>query len=197
MAQVRYVASEQFSGNGHPGVLARLWEVRGGLNGLHADPGERPAGHGAGDDVDGDFDDDDTEGKGMSDKKYPTRMHEVLDEMPDNYPASHLDKADYALFCLRKSLKSISPALGRISRLCGLLRLGEKDGKNTTPRIITHDGSRMALKHLTMVKRDVDDAYQEILRIFESTKEPGAVSETESVGQGPEPGTILDASDTK
>ena len=110
------------------------------------------------------------------------------DEMPDNYPETYFEKADYAMFCLHESLKYISPALGRISRLCGLLRVGEKDGKNTLPDIITHDGSRMALKHLTMVKRDVDDAYQEILSIFENTKEPGTVSETESVGQGPEPG---------
>ena len=94
-------------------------------------------------------------------------------EMPDNYPDTYLDKADYALFCLHKSLKSISPALGRISRLCGLLRVSEKDGKNTLPDIITHNESRMALKHLTMVKRDVDEAYQEILSIFENTKEPG------------------------
>ena len=105
-------------------------------------------------------------------------------EMPDNYPDTYLDKADYALFCLHKSLKSISPALERISRLCGLLRVSEKDGKNTLPDIITHNESRMALRHLSMVKRDVDDAYQEILSIFENTKEPG----TKSVGQGPEPG---------
>lgn len=123
------------------------------------------------------------------DKRYPTRMHEVLlDEMPDNYPATYLDKADYAMHCMHKSLESISPALGRISRLCGLLRVSEKDGKNTLPDIITHNESRMALRHLTMVKRDVDEAYQEILSIFESTKEPGTVSETESVGQNPEPG---------
>ena len=125
----------------------------------------------------------------MSEKKYPTQMHEVpLDEMPDNYPDTYLDKADYALFCLHKSLKSISPALGRISRLCGLLRVGEKDGKNTLPDIITHNEIRMALRHLTMVKCDVDEAYQEILSIFENTKEPGTVSKTESVGQGQEPG---------
>ena len=94
-------------------------------------------------------------------------------EMPDNYPATYLDKADYAMHCMHKSLESISPALGRISRLCGLLRVSEKDGKNTLPRIITHNESRMALRHLTMVKCDVDEAYQEILSIFENTKEPG------------------------
>jgi len=94
-------------------------------------------------------------------------------EMPDKYPDTYLDKADYAMHCMHKSLGSIAPALGRISRLCALLRVGEKDGKNTLPDIITHDGSRMALKHLAMVKRDVDEAYQEILSIFESTKEPG------------------------
>ena len=128
----------------------------------------------------------------MSDTRYPTRMHEalldelldeILDEMPDNYPATYLDKADYALHCMHKSLGSLSPALGRISRLCGLLRVGEKDGENTLPDIITYDGSRMALKHLVWVKRDIDDAYQEMLSIFESTN-----TETESVGQGPEPG---------
>lgn len=112
-------------------------------------------------------------------------------EMPDNYPATYLDKADYALFCLHKSLKYISPALGRISRLCGLLRAGQEGEKNTLPDIITHNESRIALTHLSMVKRDVDDAYQEILSIFESTKEPGTVSETERVDQkGPEPGGI-------
>ena len=94
-------------------------------------------------------------------------------EMPDKYPDTYLDKADYALHCMHKSLESISPALGRISRLCGLLRVSEKDGKNTLPDIITHNESRIALRHLTMVKRDVDDAYQEILSIFENTKEPG------------------------
>ena len=104
-----------------------------------------------------------------------------LDEMPDDYPETYLEKADYAMYCLHKSLKSISPALGRISRLCGFLRIGEKDGKNTLPDIITHNESCMALKHLTMVKRDVDDAYQEISSIFENTKEPRAVFKTESV----------------
>lgn len=110
-------------------------------------------------------------------------------EMPDNYPETYFEKADYALFCLHKSLGFISPALGRISRLCGYLRVIEKDGKNTLPRIIAHNESRMALRHLTMVQRDVDDAYQEILSIFENTKEPGNVSKTERVDQkGPEPG---------
>lgn len=103
------------------------------------------------------------------------------DEMPDNYPETYFEKADYALFCMHKVLECLSPALVRTSRLCGLLRIGEKDGKNTTPDIITHDGSRMALKHLARVKSDVDDAYQEILSIFESTKEPGTVSKTERV----------------
>ena len=93
-------------------------------------------------------------------------------EMPDNYPVTYIDKADYALFCLHKSLKSISPALGRISRLCGYLRVSEKDGKNTLPDIITHNESRMAIMHITMVKRDVDDAYSEMLAIFDSTKAP-------------------------
>lgn len=119
--------------------------------------------------TDGDFDDDDTEGKGMSDKRYTTRMHEILMEERD-YPETYFEKADYAMFCMHKSLASISPALGRISRLCGLLRVSEKDGKNTLPDIITHNESRMALRHLTMVKRDVDDAYQEILSIFENTE---------------------------
>jgi hypothetical protein len=119
-------------------------------------------------------------------RNYPTRMHEVLlDEMPDNYPATHLDKADYAMHCMHKSLESTSPALWRISRLRGLLQAGQEGEKNTLPDIITHNESRMALRHLVGVKRDVDEAYQEILSIFESTKEPGTVSETESVGQGP------------
>ena len=120
----------------------------------------------------------------LTTRNYPTQMH----EMPDNYPETCFEKADYALFCLHKVLEYLSPALVRTSRLCGLLRVCEKDGKNTLPRIITHNESRMALKHITMVKRDVDDAYQEILNILEDTKEPGTVSKTESVGQGPEPG---------
>lgn len=95
------------------------------------------------------------------------------DEMPDNYPETYFEKADYALFCLHKVLEYLSPALVRASQLCGLLRVSEKDRKNTLPDIITHNESRMALKHLIMVKRDVDDAYQEILSIFENTKEPG------------------------
>lgn len=94
-------------------------------------------------------------------------------EMPDNYPDTYLDKSDYALHCMHKSLESISPALGRISRLCGLLRVSEKDGKNKLPDIITHNESRIALRHLTMVKCDVDEAFQEIFSIFENTKEPG------------------------
>ena len=121
----------------------------------------------------------------LTTRNYPTQTHEVpFDEMPDNYPETCFEKADYALFCLHKVLEYLSPALVRTSRLCGLLRVSEKDGKNTLPDIITHNESRMALKHLIMVKRDVDDAYQEILSIFENTKEPG----TESVGQGQEPG---------
>lgn len=113
-------------------------------------------------------------------------------EMPDNYPETYFEKADYALFCLHKVLGCLSPALGRISRLCGLLRIGEKDGKNTLPDIITHSESRMALRHLIMVKRDVDDAYQQILSIFENTKEPGTVAKTERVEQGPEPGVEVE-----
>jgi len=92
--------------------------------------------------------------------------------IPDNYPETYFEKADYALFCLHKSLEFISPALRRISRLCGLLRVSEKDGKNTLPDIITHNEIRMALRHLTMVKSDVDDAYSEMLAIFDSTKAP-------------------------
>lgn len=95
------------------------------------------------------------------------------DEMPDNYPETYFEKVDFAMFCLHKSLQSISSALGRTSRLCGLLRGSEKDGKNTLPDIITHNESRMALKRLAMVKRDVDDAYQEILSIFENTEVEG------------------------
>lgn len=94
-------------------------------------------------------------------------------EMPDNYPETYFEKADYALFCLHKVLEYLSPALVRASRLCGLLRVGEKDGKNTLPDIITHNESRMALKHITLVKRDVDDAYSELRAIFDSTKTPG------------------------
>lgn len=146
----------------------------------------------------------------MSDTRYPTRMHEILmeeremtpeerllreictkseqDEMSDNYPETYFEKADYALFCLHKVLENLSPALIRTSRLCEYLRVSEKDGKTTLPDIITHNESRMALKHLTRIKCDVDEAYQEILSIFENTKEPGAVSKTESVGQALEPG---------
>ena len=93
-------------------------------------------------------------------------------KMPDNYPETYYEKADYALFCLHKVLEYLSPALIRTSRLCGLLRVSEKDGKNTLPDIITHNQSRMALKYLTMVKSDVDDAYSEMLAIFDSTKAP-------------------------
>lgn len=108
-------------------------------------------------------------------------------------PATYLEKADYAMHCMHKSLESISLAFGRISRLCGFLRAGQKGDENALPTIITHNESRMALKHLAMVKSDVDEAYQEILSIFESTKEPGTVSETESVGQDPEPGMRKEA----
>ena len=90
-----------------------------------------------------------------------------------NILGSYSEKAYYTQFLLHKALENLSPALNRISRLCGLLQVGQKDGKNGLPSIITHNESRMVLQHLAKVKVDVNKAYCKICQINKDTREPG------------------------
>jgi hypothetical protein len=92
------------------------------------------------------------------------------DDMPDNYPATYLEKAGYAEYCLIKLLEYLSPALHRVGRLYDLLKAGQEGEKNTLPAIITFNETRMALESLVLVKRDVDDAFGELLKIYNETK---------------------------
>jgi len=95
------------------------------------------------------------------------------DAAEDNYPETFLEKAQYAEYCLIKSLEYLSPALRRVGRLRALLKAGQEGDKNTLPAIITNNESRMALESIVMFKRDADDAFAEIQTIYNETK--GAV----------------------
>lgn len=96
-------------------------------------------------------------------------IDEYDSEVPDNYPDTYSEKAHYTEFCIQKSLEHTARTLNRISRLRGLLQAGQKDGKDALPDIFTNNESRMALEHLIRAKRDIEDAYQELLVIFQST----------------------------
>ena len=96
--------------------------------------------------------------------------------LPENYPDSYLEKADYAEYLLQKSL---SPTLCRLSRLRSLLRTAWKDGKDGLPKLITNNESFMALTHLAKVKSDVDEAFTEIQKICQDTI--GAIDEEDQV----------------
>lgn len=86
------------------------------------------------------------------------------DELPDNYPDTDADKIGYAGYVVTKSLEYISPALRRLYRCEALCKLDP-------PKIITNNESRMALEHLIRVKRNIDDAYNEVLTVYKRTKE--------------------------
>lgn len=84
--------------------------------------------------------------------------------LPDNYPDTDTDKIGYAAYVVTKSLEYISPALQRLYRCEALCKLNP-------PNIITNNESRMALEHLIRVKRDIDDAYNEVLTVYKRTKD--------------------------
>jgi len=92
------------------------------------------------------------------------------DAMPDNYPDTYLEKADYAEYCMIKLLEYVSPALRRVGRLRAMLKAGQEGGENKLPDIITCNETRMALEPLARVKGDVDDAFGELLKIYNETK---------------------------
>ncbi|MCL1964918.1 MAG: hypothetical protein FWF69_07640 [Firmicutes bacterium] len=92
------------------------------------------------------------------------------DDMPDNYPDTYLEKADYAAYCMIKLLEYLSPALCRVSRLRAMLKAGQEGEKNKLPDIITYNETRMVLEPLARVKGDVDDAFGELLKIYNVTK---------------------------
>lgn len=85
-------------------------------------------------------------------------------ELPDNYPDTDADKIGYAAYVVTKSLEYISPALQRLYRCEALCKLNP-------PNIITNNESRMALEHLIRAKRDIDDAYNEVLTVYKRTKD--------------------------
>lgn len=86
------------------------------------------------------------------------------DEDEDNYPDTDAEKIGYAAYALTKSLESISPALNRLYRLKSLYALKE------LPDIIAYNEVRMALKHLQVVKMDVDDAIKKAMEVYRRTK---------------------------
>ena len=94
----------------------------------------------------------------------------VDDDTPDNYPDTYLEKSHYAESAIQHSLVYVSEALKRLSRLHSLLLIGQENGVNKLPNVITNNESRMALKHLRKLKCCVCDAIYETNEIYESTK---------------------------
>ncbi|HZJ76007.1 MAG TPA: hypothetical protein VFD25_05410 [Clostridia bacterium] len=86
-----------------------------------------------------------------------------VEEMPEDYPDTNGEKIGYAAYALTKTLEKISPALRRLNRCESLLKIG-------APDIIVNNEAKMALRHLIEVKRDVDDAVNEVTAVFESTE---------------------------
>ena len=93
------------------------------------------------------------------------------DEYDENYPDTNADKIDYAAYALTKSLERISPALIRLRRLDSLYTVSR--GGSELPDVIAHNEARMALKHLARAKRDIDDAYNEVMIVLERTAAKG------------------------
>ena len=92
-------------------------------------------------------------------------------DMPENFPETPLDKAGYAEYVVLESLKDMSSALIRMSRLHSLLQVAEKDGKNELPDIILRNECAMVLKHLKDVRHGLYDAYTEILSLVDGCGE--------------------------
>lgn len=89
--------------------------------------------------------------------------NEAKDEgLPDNYPDTDTEKIGYAAYVVTKSLEYISPALQQLYRCEALCKI-------TPPDIITNNEARMAMEHLSRVKRGVDDAYNEVLAVYNRT----------------------------
>lgn len=82
----------------------------------------------------------------------------------DSYPDTDADKIGYAAYVVTKSLEYISPALQRLYRCEALCKLD-------TPNIITNNESRMALERLIRAKRNIDEAYNEVLTVYKRTKD--------------------------
>ena len=98
-----------------------------------------------------------------SEKKLLYAINKEASETPDNYPDTDADKVGYAAYALTKSLERISPAITRLYRCESLCKVG-------SPNIITNNETRMALGHLIAVKCDIDDAYKEVLEVYNRTK---------------------------
>jgi len=93
------------------------------------------------------------------------------DGKPNNYPETHYEKIDYAEFLLHQLLKDLNPALASTSRLRALLLISKEGGMTTLPDLITNNESRILLKKLSTIKRDIDDAIKQVCMVFENTKE--------------------------
>ncbi len=91
-------------------------------------------------------------------------IFEDCKEEADNYPDTNAEKAGYAFYVLTKALEPIGNAISRSNRCENFCKLN-------APEIILHNEAKMALKHLTMAKSAVDDAYNEISMVFDRTKD--------------------------
>ena len=88
------------------------------------------------------------------------------DNAPYCNPETHFEKADYAEYCLQKSLEFYPATLRRVSRLRGLLWAG----KGEVPDIITRNETRMALKALGRVRFEIEEAYANLASVYNDTK---------------------------
>lgn len=98
-------------------------------------------------------------------------MPDAPDETEDD-PETNADKIGNAAYALTKTLESISPAITRLYRLSGLLKMD-------APDIIISNEARMALDHMMRVYRDVGDAIRETREVWESTRGEQAASQPE------------------
>lgn len=78
-----------------------------------------------------------------------------MEQMPENYPDTVLDKVSYSEYALISNLEYIGKAINRLSFLHSLLLGAERGGG--LPDIITHNELRMALEPLLRVRADINE----------------------------------------
>jgi hypothetical protein len=88
-------------------------------------------------------------------------------DVPDNFPETAQDKAFYAEYALQSVLSDIAPALKKIGSLNRLFAVSAKD---KLPDVITYNECIKILKHLVKVKSDIDEAYKNIIDVYNSAR---------------------------
>ncbi|NLO32699.1 MAG: hypothetical protein GX117_04990 [Candidatus Hydrogenedentes bacterium] len=92
-----------------------------------------------------------------------------IEQMPENYPDTVLDKVGYAQYSLTRNLGNIGKAVDRLSRLYTLLLVAEKSG-GVLPDIITNNELRMALEPLMRIQGNINELVEMLLPIYRETK---------------------------